>query len=397
MNASAAQSACGSEPGRGVVRLLHTADVHLGARDSLFGEAAERMREARRHFVRNLPELARQHDVAGVVIAGDLFDSADAVPEEGKYVGECLRGLAGDGRFVVLTPGTHDGEVTLRDLGPALVLDRPDFADCKVVEAAGHRLHFYGGAYDPLETPEDFLAPLRGDKGPGFHVAVLHASVAEEQSRFGRRDLPVTPGQLAQCGCDYVALGHFHSFHRVEADGRLVGAYPGTPVPRKFSESGPRRVVLVELSGRGVTLTPLALRSPRTEVRTLDVTGMQDLGRIESECIGSLQEVGEEPQPLADAFLELTLRGTWELDAESPADLAAALRSRLGGLRLHDETHRLDADYIDRLAAQSTPEGVFVRLLRERQAEAPESQSPPYERALVEGLSVIQGLRRETS
>ena len=122
---------------------------------------------------------------------------------------------------------------------------------------------------------------------------------------------------------------------------------------------------------------------------------MQDLGRIESECMRSMQEVGEDPQPLADAFLELTLQGTWELDVDTPADLEVALSTRLGGLRLHDETHRLDAKYIERLAAQSTPEGVFVRLLRERQAEAPESESARYERALVEGLSVIQGIRRE--
>ena len=108
-----------------------------------------------------------------------------------------------------------------------------------------------------------------------------------------------------------------------------------------------------------------------------------------------MQEVGEDAQSLADAFLELTLQGTWELSTEIPADLEAKLRARLGGLRLQDQTHRLDSAYIEHLAGEPTPEGLFVRLLRERQAEAPESESAGYERALVEGLSLIQSVRRE--
>ncbi len=381
--------------GGSAVRLLHTADVHLGARDLAFGEAAHRMREARRGFLRDLPELARRHDVAGVIIAGDLFDSPDVVPEEGKYVTQCLEALARDGLFVVLTPGTHDGQVAFRDLGPARVLDRSDFGGCEVVESADRRIHFYGGAYDPLETPGDFLAPLSGAKGPGLHVAVLHASVGEETTRYERRDLPTTPEQLAECDCHYVALGHFHGFQEVMVGGRLVGAYPGTPVPRKFSESGPRRVALVELSDGAVTLEPILLRSPWTDTQTLEVTGMQDLGRMESECMRLVRGVGESAELLSDLFLKLTLRGTWELSTETPADLEAKLRARLGGLRLQDQTHRLDSAYVEHLAEQSTPEGMFVRLLRERQAEAPESESAGYERALVEGLSVIQSVRRE--
>ena len=379
--------------GGSAVRLLATADVHLGARDTLFGEAAGRMREARRRFVRELPELARRHEVAALIIAGDLFDSPQVVPEEGKYVTECLEALARDRVFVVLVPGTHDGQVRFRDLGPARVLDRSDFGGCEVVECAGRPVHFYGGAYDPLETPADFLAPLRRPKESGFHVAVLHASVGEEAARYERRDLPVAPEQLAECGCQYAALGHFHSFRRVEVGGRLVGAYPGTPVPRKFSESGPRCVALVELTEGGATLTPVVLRSPWTQTQTLEVTGMQDLDSVTAACLRPHQ--GAAAESLADLFLELTLRGTWELATETPADLEASLGARLGGLRLQDETHRLDSAYVEHLAEQPTPEGTFVRLLRERQARAPESESAGYERALVEGLSVIESIRRE--
>jgi len=377
------------------VRLLHTADVHLGAPEHLFGDSGARIREARRRFIRELPQLASREEATGVVIAGDLFDAPEAAATEGKYVAEALRALQRDGRFTVLTPGTHDRLVDLTRFEHAVVLDQSDFSDHKVFETPAGEVHFYGGSYDPLETPDDFLLPMRDPKGPGFHVAVLHAAVADEGERFDARDLPATPKQLAECGCHYVALGHFHSFREIAHDGRLVGAYPGTPVPRKFRETGPRCVALVELSEEAVTVRPVTLPLPWAASQTLDVTGLQELSRTEAECLRQLEAEHQGSLALTDLFLELTLRGTWESDTDSPDDLAELLRVRLGGLRLHDETHRLDSARIEQLAQQPTPEGTFVRLLRAGQAEAPGSEKPMYERALIEGLTVIHDVRRE--
>ena len=377
------------EPG---CRLIHTADLHLGARSLLFADAAEQVREARRHFVRQLPELARRHGAHGVLIAGDLFDAPAAVREEGKYVRECLEALAADGRFAVLTPGTHDAEVALAELGPAEVLDRADFAGVRSVEAAGRRLHFHGGAYDPLYSPADFLAALGSSREPGLHVAVLHAALLSDPGRAEPRELPVTAEQLAQLGCQYVALGHYHNLRRVEVDGRLVGAYPGTPVPCRFKETGPRRVLLVEVTAEGATAQPLTLSTPWTEQRRLEVTGAQDLEGLERRALEDFG--GEEGASLLNLLLELTLIGTWELAPGGPEDLAERLRPRVAGLRLHDETHRLDAEWVAQLAAQRSPEGAFVRLLRERQAQAPEAEREVFERALVEVLSVVQEVRR---
>ncbi len=377
---------------RGSVRLLHTADVHLGARDDLFGEAAERVREARRRFVRELPELAARHGCAGVVVAGDLFDGPAAFADEGKYLSQCLEGLARDGRWAVLTPGTHDGDVDYRQLGPAHVLDRADFAGEVVVEVAGRALHFLGGAYDPVESPDDFLAPLKRGRDEGLHVAVLHAALVTGGSRFDRRELPVTADELAECGCDYVALGHYHTFQTVEVGGRVVGAYPGTPVPRRFQENGRRRVVLVEFAADGVLLEPLFLEGPWADSRSLDVTGITELDRLVTECLRPFRE--EKAEALVDLLLELRLRGTWELAPESPEDLRQELSSRVAGLRLYDDTHRLDAAAVQRLAGQRTPEGMFVALLRDRQREAPEGERRAYERALMEVLALVQEVRR---
>lgn len=375
----------------GAVRLIHTADIHLGARTLQFGAAAAEVREARRNFVRRLPELARRHEADGVVIAGDLFDSPSVVREEAKYVTECLEALARDGRFAVLTPGTHDAGVAFPELGPAEVLDGADFAEVRVLEVGGLRVHFHGGAYDPLDSPDDFLSALGAGSEPGVHIAVLHASLLSEPQRAERRELPVTAEDLASLGSHYVALGHYHDCQTVEVGGRLIGAYPGTPVPCRFKETGPRRVLLVEVTEAGAAARPLALPGPWTERLRLDVTGAADLGALEKRVLRSLEVGGD--VSIADLLLEVTLTGTWE-SARTPEDLAERLRTRVSCLRLHDETHRLDAEWVERLAEERSPQGAFVRLLRERQGEAGEAEREVLERALVEVLSVIQEVSR---
>src|SRR5215212_5721610 len=62
-------------PADRMLRLLHTADVHLGARHADLGEhaAAQLQRHLAAFFVFNDPATTEKVDV--VLIAGDLFDS----------------------------------------------------------------------------------------------------------------------------------------------------------------------------------------------------------------------------------------------------------------------------------------------------------------------------------
>ena len=89
-------------------RLLHMADVHLGARHHDLGEAAARQRERQFAAFARAVGLALEEQVDLVLIAGDLFDS-NAQPRRSveRAVGE-LRRLADRGIPTVAIPGTHD-------------------------------------------------------------------------------------------------------------------------------------------------------------------------------------------------------------------------------------------------------------------------------------------------
>ncbi len=57
------------------MRILHLADVHLGASFASFGPYGAERAEAVLAAFRDLPDMARRQEVHAVLVAGDLFDS----------------------------------------------------------------------------------------------------------------------------------------------------------------------------------------------------------------------------------------------------------------------------------------------------------------------------------
>ena len=59
------------------VKILHLADMHIGAAYSFLGNNADRRRFETLVTFENIIDLANQHNVDIIAIAGDLFDSND--------------------------------------------------------------------------------------------------------------------------------------------------------------------------------------------------------------------------------------------------------------------------------------------------------------------------------
>ena len=91
-----------------MLRLLHTADVHLGARHADLGEQAAAQRERQFAAFRRdrRPRLAEKVDL--VLIAGDLFDSNTQPRRSVERVAAELKRLVDARIRMVIIPGTHD-------------------------------------------------------------------------------------------------------------------------------------------------------------------------------------------------------------------------------------------------------------------------------------------------
>jgi DNA repair exonuclease SbcCD nuclease subunit len=251
-----------------VLRVLHTADWHLGRRFPSFpAEAATKLMRARLETVAKIFDLATRLRVDAVLCAGDLFDDPHPDPDWWKGLGELLLARPADFPPVVLLPGNHDALIAdsvwapahpLRKLLPKFVhvVDRDDFE-----LPIGRDGVVYARPCRSTAGDRDNALALP-DRQPGderIRIGVVHGTTFDEphwQSNF-----PIDVGAGVARGLDYLALGDTHKHRDVAADLAVPAVYPGTPEPARFDETDPGVVAVVLLPRRG--------RRPTVQAQTI--------------------------------------------------------------------------------------------------------------------------------
>ncbi len=231
-----------------MVRFLHTADWQLGLKLAFIGgDRGARARMERFEVVRRLADLARDRDVAAVLVAGDVFDD-NAVKREtlqlARDVLELFKPIP-----VLLLPGNHDAagpDSVLRRLEPGThvhaLLDRTPWDGVPGVRVYPCPLTRRHERDDPTRH-----LPTRGP-AEGIRVAIAHGGLLdfdEEESSPNRIDWQA----ILDKGFDYVALGDWHG--TLQWNPRVW--YSGTPEPTRFKEKRPGHALLVEIDAAGAT------------------------------------------------------------------------------------------------------------------------------------------------
>ena len=92
-----------------VLRLLHTADWHLGRRFPSFPEDAQKkLSRARMDVIANILDVARRNAVHALLCAGDLFDDPEPEPDFWEGLARTLRERGAPHPPIFLVPGNHD-------------------------------------------------------------------------------------------------------------------------------------------------------------------------------------------------------------------------------------------------------------------------------------------------
>lgn len=356
-----------------MLRLLHTADVHLGARHADLGEAAAAQRERQFAAFRATVDLAIAESVDLVLVAGDLFDSNVQPRRSVERVAAELKRLVERRIRTVIIPGTHDvydrasiyrsydlaamaGAVG-SDLVTVLTPDRPDL----LVEPLDLVVH--GRVFATKRAPH---SPLQGldaatDGRATWHVGLVHGSIAIP-GQTDADEVVVTTAEIAASGLDYLALGHWHSTSRGTA-GRTVHAYSGAPEPVAVDQDRAGRVLLVGLDLRDGT------RSVTVEERTVGRTRFERL-ELDAAGVPSQPALVEQLGGRADADLVLDVRligvrpDTLDLDTD---EVEAALAGRFLKVRVRDRSAAALSE--GALPSAETVLGAFIRDTEARIAE----------------------------
>lgn len=311
------------------MKFLHLSDLHLGRR-----LCEVDLYEDQRHILNQCLAMAKEHQVDGVLVAGDVYDRS--VPTVGAValLDEFLTGLCRAKIPVYLISGNHDsadrlgfGSQLLKAGGVHLAAVFSGGLEHYVLEDAFGPVHLWALPFirpsqvraalpeETIESYTDAVAALIRAAGPDFSARNL--IMAHQFVTSGGRSPETCDSETLNLGTldnvdaavfegfDYVALGHIHGPQQVGAEHIR---YCSSPLAYSVSEVRHRKAaVLVELGEKGgVRWQPLPFAP------------LRPLRRVQ----GPLEELIDSAEPGCADFVHAVLT-----DRQIPPNAAARMRS----------------------------------------------------------------------
>jgi DNA repair exonuclease SbcCD nuclease subunit len=357
-----------------MLRLLHTADVHLGARHADLGEEASAQRERQFAAFQATIDLAIAEKVDLVLIAGDLFDSNTQPRRSVERVAAELKRLVAAKIRTVIIPGTHDvydrssvyrayDLPALAGTGPdddfvtILTPERPDvvLSACDVV--------VHARVFSTKRAPHSPLQDLAvtGDTRATWHVGLVHGAIAIS-GKTDADDVVISRDEIGGSGLDYLALGHWHSAQQGTAAG-VSYAYSGAPEPIALDQDRAGKVLLVtleEVSGnRSVSIEERQVG--RTRFERIDIDGATI--KSQPELVASLAARAD-----PDLVLDARIGGVRPDDLDLDTD-EVELQLKPSFLKVRVRDLALPALTEGALPPPDTIAGAFIRDVEGRIAE----------------------------
>lgn len=363
-----------------MVRLLHTADLHLDGAFAFLG--ADGGRTHRRQLLATFDRIIEEASQGGydlLIIAGDLFDSSTPSQTTVEHVKRRLEGLAIP---VCLLPGNHDPD------RPGSLYRREQFAaNVHVLRDVPTMLEFphlgltIAGSPCSETTNRPALAGVTRPVEARYFVAVAHGNL-QISGYVESENRPLHPAEIAATHADYVALGDWHGWRDCSVDG-VSAYYSGAPEPTTRTQRDTGFVASVTLDERGVVVTRRPIGRVRNRNESLDLTQMDYSGLVtqllrwaDPHTILSVQLTGLKA---VDAYLDL--------DA-----LYAAVAEHYYGLHLFDDATTQVNDAMLAQFPEMQVIGQYVRLLQAEIAGATDPvQRQIAEEALQIGVALLQG------
>ncbi len=356
------------------MRILHTADWHLGAR------LVERERlPEHAQFLDWLIALLQTESIDALLVSGDVFDAANPPQDAIALYFDFIKHLA-DLKTVrtVITAGNHDSASHLNaprellrrfnvhvfghagdnivDLGEAVVAAVPFLrerdlrqttAGETITDAQAHLRAAIQTHYTTQLTACQSLAKGRPIIAMG-HLTVVGARTSESE-----RDIHI--GNLGAVAADvftgfhYTALGHLHRPQSVA--GIDTVRYSGSPIALSFSEAADTKsVTLFDTASQQIETLPIPLRRQLVRPQANRAMLEADLAAVPAESWAEVTVKMDTLEPDLDRLVRSVVAGRFEVlkvlvdlpESETPAWQNAG--PTLSELQPRDVFHQLLAE-----------------------------------------------------
>ena len=357
------------------VKVIHTADLHLGMTFKSLGVKSKVHRRDCQDVFSNLISLCIKERVDGLLIAGDLFDDPHPNKSIVTFVIDEFERLKDNKIPVFIISGNHDpyekNGVWFAYKFPSNVF----IFDSKKLQSKNlGNITVYGLAYidDTTEPLKNFKAEDDGN----FKVGLIHGSttnIKSDEAEYKYR--PIEKSQIEKSNLDYIALGHFHDF--LEVPGKVKCCYSGSPEGLSFKNRPGSCALLVKYLDGKITVESVE-------------TGLRKFLTVEADCTkyendSKIRKTLEENKG-ENNILRLVLKGSPSLEFPVDVDLLMKeFESKYFFLKIVDEIH-----LPDNLSEDETIRGQFIKLLRvEIRKEKKDEKKKQLENALRLGVGYL--------
>lgn len=373
-----------------VLKVLHTADWHLGRRFQSFEEEdRKRLQRARIEAADRLLCLANGQAVDAVLCAGDIFEEPDPPAEVVSALLEVLRKRSWT-RPIFLLPGNHDPLTptsVYREDGPlrrglpahVRVIDRDDFSCALGPEAVLYAVpcRSQSGQDDPTAR-----IPPRAEGDERIRIGMVHGQTFQFEGF--QTNFPIARDAARRCGLDYLAIGDTHGYRNVAEDGPPM-IYPSAPEPTTFAETeaGFAALVLFPRRPRRPTVRKEEVAYWKWRKRTChslddvrELAGEPDLARTVLRLVLDLKATVPELEELEQLLVEL--KGS------------SVSHGRVGVLRIDRQRVETDTSSVEEAMAE-LPDVLKRTVGRLKAAEV--ERGPEAKRALQHLYRLVRELR----
>ena len=368
-----------------MLKILHTADIHLGARFPGLGKTGDRLRVIAKETFSRIVDLALEKQVNLVLIAGDLFDSNQVSKTTVEFA---LKELSRLGEIpVCILPGTHDcydATSIYRNLDQANIpknirLFIDSLKPYKMFE--GLDLTVYGKPNTSASSRERPLANLVKMEGlTKYYVAMAHGSVLIP-SKSSETEFPIRPKDIESSDFNYVALGHWHSFYEV-SQGKTKAFYCGSPEQIKFGCKDAGNIILIELAE---DIKVEKIRVGSTFWKELELS--TEKFKSNSEIAGEIEKHQNEM-----TLLKAKISGVFPTDSDFNASkIQQELYDKFLHLVVEDNTAVMPEDFVNLKLSGNTILGQFVEIMDQKIKASTPQDKEKLEKALKTGYALLTG------
>lgn len=371
-----------------MIKFLHTADIHLGAKFLSLGDKGKLQREQIKNSFKNLVSQAITERVNIVLIAGDLFDSNQQPQANIDLAIEQFNLLERSNVPVCLISGTHDcfdstsiyRKVNFQSKCSNLTIFTGEGWNYKQFPELN--LTVYG---KPNFSNRSYSSPLQGLKrltGSQHHVAMAHGSLGIP-GKSSEDDHIFSTEQIADSQMHYIALGHWHRPYQC-SNKEVIAWYSGPPEVIATDQRQPGSILIVTIPDSGALKVETFITGIRyCDEIEIDMSSLNDMLALKHRITEGAN---------SNLIRKVILKGLRNEDLHpSITELETELSEYFFHMKIEDESHPKLTEFSEDTSENKLIITRFMQLMKQHIETCKDAEREIAEDALQYGLALLQG------